>query len=220
MDDTWHTFTRDIEADLKVIYPNDHITRIVGFSIRGSGLIDDITTSTRSSKETFSYNGHTYKIVKTALSWQAASDAAHNDGGYLANIGSIAENHEIYSRLYRYITQGEYNNTVASNGGGASYVWIGGNDLPDPGGEGTWQWENNNANFWTGRMDGNAENGLYSNWGRDTNETQHEPDNAGNQDAAGIALTRWHLNNGDLGQASQWNDLIATDALYSIIEHD
>jgi len=59
--------------------------------------------------------GHTYKIVKNALSWQDASTAAHNDGGYLANIGSIAENHEIYSRLNRYIAHSEYASTIALN---------------------------------------------------------------------------------------------------------
>lgn len=218
MDGTWHTFTRDIEADLNVIYPNDHITRIVGFSIRGSGLIDDISTSTRAARETFSYNGHTYTIVKTALSWQDARIAANEDGGgYLANISSIAENHEIYSRLYRYITQGEYPNTVASNGGNASYVWIGGNDLEI---EGTWRWQNNNSHFWTGTQGGNAEGGLFSNWGRNTNEVQSEPDDTDGQDAAGIALTRWPINSGSLGQASQWNDLIAEDMLYYIVEHD
>ncbi|HHD62918.1 MAG TPA: hypothetical protein ENK96_00830 [Desulfobulbaceae bacterium] len=67
-------------------------------------------------------------------------------------------------------------------------------------------------------------NTLYNNWGHDTDQVQHEPDNAGNQDAAAIALTEWQLNNehpgqGHLGQASQWNDLIATDQLYYIIEY-
>ena len=221
-DGTWRDFTRDIAADLHSAQPGFTITAITGFRVRGTGMIDDISTRTRAGKETFSYNGHSYKIVKTARSWQDASTAAHNDRGYLANIGSIAENHEIYSRLYRYITQGEYPNTdtTPANGGGASYVWIGGNDLPDAQSEGTWIWENNNINFWSGGVAGNAVGGLYSNWGRDTNENPHEPDNANNQDAAGIALTRWPISSGNLGQASQWNDLIADTELYSIIEHD
>jgi hypothetical protein len=64
------------------------------------------------------------------------------------------------------------------------------------------------------------EGDLYGNWGRDTNENPHEPDNASNQDAAGIALTQWPISSGNLGQASQWNDLIADTELYSIIEYD
>ena len=215
-DGTWHTFTRDIEADFNMVYPDENITRIVGFAIRGSGRIDDISTSTRAPQETFTYNGHTYKIVKTALSWQDASDAAHADGGYLANIGSIAENHEIYSRLNRYIEDAEYAGTKASNGGEASYVWIGANDLTT---EGTWVWENSGKQFWSGIRDGNSVNGLYSNWGRNTSEVQREPDNAGNQDAAAMAITEWQLGSGNLGQSSQWNDLKTADALYYIVEY-
>jgi len=215
-DGTWRVFTRDIVADLHSARPDFTITAITGFRVRGNGMIDDISTQTRAARETFSYNGHSYTIVKTARTWQNASTAAHNDGGYLANIGSIAENHEIYSRLYRSITQGEYADTEASNGGGASYVWIGGNDRAV---ERTWRWENNGDHFWSNGADGHAEGGLYSNWGRDTEETQHEPDNSGEQDAAGIALTRWP-NSGNLGQASQWNDLIADDELFYIIEYE
>ncbi len=216
-DGTWHTFTRDIEADFKVIYPNDHITEIVGFSIRGSGRIDDISTSTRAPKEVFSYGGHTYKIVKTALTWQDASAAAIADGGYLANIGNIAENHEVYSRLNRFIADNEYINTAAPNGGNASYVWLGGNDLDVAD---TWVWANNLQQFWSGKILGNPVNGLYSNWGANTNEEKHEPDDAGIQEGLGIALTHWPIGSGSLGQTSQWNDLKVAEPLYYIIEYD
>jgi len=216
-DGSWHTFTRDIEADFHTIYPDDNITLLIGFAIRGSGRIDDIQTSTRGAYRVFMYGGHRYEIVKTPHNWQDASNDAQLKGGYLAHISSIAENHEIYSRLYRYITKDEYENTVASNGGGASYVWIGANDIQS---EGSWEWIENTELFWSGTSDGNALNGLYSNWGRDKDEVQREPDNASNQDAAAIALTEWQLGSGNLGQASQWNDLIASDALYTIIEYD
>jgi len=216
-DSTWHTFTRDIEADFNVIYPDENLTQIVGFAIRGSGSIDDLSTSTREPIEAFYYNGHNYKIVKTATTWQDASIMAHDDGGYLVNIGSIAENHEIYSRLFHYIAKSEYAGSVASNGGGATYVWIGANDLNS---EDTWVWEDNNEQFWSGIRDGNSVNGLYSNWGRNRSESQREPDNTSNQDAAGIALTEWQVGSGNLGQTSQWNDLIASDALYSVVEYD
>lgn len=39
----WHTITRDLNEDLRKVEKNNHITKIVGFSIRGSGLIDDIS---------------------------------------------------------------------------------------------------------------------------------------------------------------------------------
>ncbi len=219
LDGTWHTFSRDLEADLKRVLPDEEIEAILGFRMRGSnGRIDNIITATRGGYATFAYDGHTYEIVKNALSWQAASDAALAGGGYLPHIGSIAENHEIYSRLNRYISEAEYGSTSSANGGGATYVWIGANDR---GSEGMWRWENNNAHFWTGSTNGNAEGGLFTNWGKDVNRVQHEPDNSGNnQDAGAIALTEWPHNSGSLGQTSQWNDLIDTGALYYIIEHD
>ncbi len=104
----WHTFTRDLEADLHVTSPNDTLIRIVGFSIRGSGRIDNIMTFQRPAQETFSYRGHSYEIVKTAMNWQAARTFATNKGGYLANIEDVSENYEIYSRLFHYITASEY----------------------------------------------------------------------------------------------------------------
>ena len=165
----------------------------------------------------FVYEGHYYEMVKSALSWQDASTLAHKKGGYLTHISSQAENDMIYSHLQVYITQKEYANTVASNGGGAAYVWIGANDLDK---ENIWRWEDDNTHFWTGRQNGKVINHQFINWGIGQDNLQHEPDNASNQDAAGIALTQWPLHSGTLGHASQWNDLIATDALYYVIEYN
>ena len=39
---TWQTFTRDLEADLKDFDPDNNITSVDAFKIRGSGRIDDI----------------------------------------------------------------------------------------------------------------------------------------------------------------------------------
>jgi len=220
---TWRTFTRDLEADLHVLFPDDTLEEVIAFNVRGNGFIDDIKTSFRFPTANFTYAGHTYEIVKTALSWQDASTAAQNSGGYLANIGSIAENHEIYSRLYRCIEQNEYANTetTMSNGGGASYVWIGANDV-GAANEGTWRWTGSNQNFWTGTFqDGGPVGNAFNSWGRNTNEEQREPDNAGNnQDAAALAITRWPIGSGSRGQTSQWNDLITATELYYIIERN
>jgi len=41
----WMSFTRDIEADLQSIFPDETLELIIGFYIRGSGSIDDISTS-------------------------------------------------------------------------------------------------------------------------------------------------------------------------------
>jgi lysophospholipase L1-like esterase len=219
-DNTWHTYARDIEADLKTLFPDDTITEIRAFHVRSSGLVDDITTSARPAAEEFYFNGHRYKIVKTAISWGDASLAAQNDNGYLANIGSITENHEIYSRLNRYIAESEYDNTTSASGGGAAYVWIG---AMDSNAEGIWRWSNNNQHFWTGLSDGTPVAGQYNSWGHRSgnNGAQREPDDSGHQqDHAAIALTEWQIGSGNLGQASEWNDLNEGNLLYYIIEYD
>ena len=41
----WMRFTRDVDADLKSVFPNESLITISGFSIRGSGSIDDIQSS-------------------------------------------------------------------------------------------------------------------------------------------------------------------------------
>ena len=43
-DGSWHTFTRNLEADLHDAQPNNDLVEILGFLVRGSGRIDDIIT--------------------------------------------------------------------------------------------------------------------------------------------------------------------------------
>jgi hypothetical protein len=41
-DGKWHTFNRDLQADLKTAFPGTTILEVNGFLIRGSGMVDDI----------------------------------------------------------------------------------------------------------------------------------------------------------------------------------
>ena len=43
-DGSWHTITRDLDADLKEAQPDNKVEEVLGFLIRGSGRIDDIKT--------------------------------------------------------------------------------------------------------------------------------------------------------------------------------
>ena len=90
------------------------------------------------------FNGHTYQVVTTGLSFTDAKAAAEAVGGYLVIINSQAENDFVYGLLSNAgIT------TTAADGGGAKYVWIGASDATT---EGAWQW-----------VDGTALS--FSNWG-------------------------------------------------------
>lgn len=157
---------------------------------------------------TFTYNGKNYEVVKENKTWTLAAACAVERGGYLAEINDAAENSAIYSELSSNagITA---SNTVAPDGGGASYLWIGGNDLAS---EGVWIWDGANTGsgpqFWQGTSSGNPVGGLYNNWG-------NEPDNWNEQDGLGLAISDWPY-----GVASQWNDVDDGNTLYFVIEHD
>jgi len=43
VDGTWHTFTRDLEADWNEFMPDDPFVAVNGFFIKGSGTVDDIS---------------------------------------------------------------------------------------------------------------------------------------------------------------------------------
>ena len=155
----------------------------------------------------FVYNGKTYEVIKENKTWVDAAFCAVERGGILTEINDVAEQNAIYTELNTNagIT---VNNTVAPDGGGGSYVWIGGNDLSI---EGNWVWDGNNDNnstqFWMGTSTGNPVGGLYNNWG-------NEPDDFGGQDALGLSLNGWPL-----GSASQWNDVDHTNTLYYVVEY-
>lgn len=155
---------------------------------------------------TFTTNGIKYEIIKEKLSWVNAAACAVTRGGKLSEINSQAEQDTLFNRINMAgITA---SNTVAPDGGGASYLWIGGNDLST---EGKWIWDGDNqgafTQFWQGTASGNPIGGLYNNWG-------NEPDDYNGQDALGLAFTNWPL-----GIAGEWNDIKETNLLFYVIEY-
>ncbi len=155
----------------------------------------------------FTYNGTNYEIVKENLYWENAATCALTRGGFLTEINSQEEQDTIFYHVNNAgITA---SNTVAPDGGGASYLWIGGNDMAV---EGDWLWDGDNTGtstqFWQGTSSGSPVGGLYNNWG-------NEPDDFGTgQDGLGFAFTNWPL-----GVAGQWNDVDDANTLYYIIEY-
>lgn len=163
--------------------------------------------SNESNVYAFVYNNTNYEIVKENLNWVDASACAVSRGGFLAEIDTQEEQDSIFFHVNNAGIIGS--NTVAPDGGGASYLWIGGNDMNI---EGDWIWDGNNdgtgAQFWQGTSSGSPVGGLYNNWG-------NEPDNFGSgQNGLGFAFTNWPL-----GVAGQWNDVDDANTLYYIIEY-
>lgn len=154
----------------------------------------------------FVYSNKNYEIVQETKTWEEAAACAVARGGQLVEINDQAEQDEIFLQLGNAAIVNA--NTIAPDGGGGAYVWIGGNDLET---EGNWIWDGDNDNagdqFWQGDVTGAPVGGLYNNWG-------DEPDNAGEQDALGLSLDGWPL-----GVAGEWNDVQATNNLYYVIEY-
>ena len=155
----------------------------------------------------FTYNGTDYEVVRENKTWTEASTCAVERGGYLAEINDQAEQTAVYDEVFDNagITA---SNTVAPDGGGASYVWIGGNDFAT---EGRWIWDGDNntvgPQFWQGTSTGVPIGGLFNNWG-------NEPDDFGTgQDGLGLAITNWPL-----GLSGEWNDVDDANTLYYVIE--
>lgn len=154
----------------------------------------------------FSADGISYEIIKENLNWTDAAACAVNRGGFLTEINTQLEEDSIFHfvNLAGIIAS----NTDAPDGGGAAYLWIGGNDLTS---EGVWVWDGNNdatsTQFWQGTSTGTSVGGLYNNWG-------DEPDDFSGQDALGFAFNNWPY-----GVAGEWNDVDQNNTLYFIIEY-
>lgn len=180
----------------------------------------NVMSQCASAANIFTFSGTTsnYEIVKEAKTWTAAASCASQRGGYLVEINSQAEQTLVYNGIISSSVANNY--SPVGDGGGASYMWIGGNDKVT---EGDWFWDGNNdlvgTKFWTGQgaagaNNGSAFGGAYVNWGGKSTTTIKEPDNYNsNQDGAAIALMQWPY-----GIAGEWNDIAETNAIYYIIE--
>lgn len=101
-----------------------------------------------------------------------------------------------------------YQNTIAPDGGGAAYVWLGGTDESI---EGSWIWDKSKQAISTSRDE----------WG--SGILGSEPDNFnGNQDNLAFGLENWPADSSPAGygEFGQWNDINGSNELFSLVEFD
>lgn len=150
------------------------------------------------------YEGQKYLVFNTEKNYEDAKAAADlvsiTEQSALVVVDTAGEGSFIFDLLTANNVK-----SVAEDGGGAVYAWLG---ASDSGTEGIWQW-----------VDGSALN--YTNWG--VTDGYSEPDNwdsrgagsgyTGQQDYAAIALTDWPV-----GSAGQWNDVDGVNTLAYVVE--
>ncbi|MGI8604127.1 MAG: peptidylprolyl isomerase [Verrucomicrobiales bacterium] len=183
----------------------------------GIGVLTALLALPARADRVFVFNTHTYVVVQTKRTWDLAhAHAVSVLHGSLAQIDDAAENAAILLGA-----SGQGGSSTAADGGGAVYLWIGGDEFEI---EGTFGWidaAGGRTKFWTGGKNGSAFSGLYHNWGRSVVGTAGpEPDNFnGTQNQVGYALGPWPAAGADkIGQPGQWNDLYGTNQLFSIAE--
>ena len=164
----------------------------------------------------FEHNGHTYKLIESAVSWHAAVATAERmtlagKSGYLARIDSAAENAAIFDAVSNRLSAEQVVLTTPNDGSGAAFIWLGGTDSDQ---EGDWRWINNGDAFWYGDFNGSPIGGRYNNWGIQPD------DETGSEDALAMGLGDWPEPFYDLGEAGQWNDLDPDTSLFYVIEFD
>ena len=162
------------------------------------------------------YGGHVYSLYAGGVdnaTYATATTKAQGLGGYLARIDDPAENLAVFNFLAANnasITQ------AAGDGGGARYVWLGGDDLAV---EGTWRWQDNADAFYSGTgLAGAPVGGRYNNFGVGA-FTQEPDDFLGAQDGLGMAMDDWPAPSGIGGNAAgKWNDINAANTMAFVVE--
>ena len=163
-----------------------------------------------------SYDGRNYDLYAGGndnMTLAAASAQATLLGGSLVRIETSAENAAIFAWLTVHTSS---ITSIATDGGGARYVWLGGSDSAS---EGSWRWMDNNDLFYLGTgVAGSPQGGLYNNFGVGI-FTQEPDDFSSAQDGLAIAMDDWPAPVGVGGNAAgKWNDISVANTMAFVVE--
>ncbi|MCF2860237.1 putative Ig domain-containing protein, partial [Pseudoalteromonas sp. SMS1] len=126
----WHTITRDLEADLKSVEPDNHITNVSAFLIRGSGSIGKITLSDIDQAELTRRGITTGTSLTQGLTGAFAAQGDHTQYDVLGNIVSYTDKVGAKTR-YFYDAQGNQRFEVDAQGQVTEYRYNGFNERTD-----------------------------------------------------------------------------------------
>ena len=168
-----------------------------------------VSADTPKPQNLYTFNGHTYEKVELPMTWTEASNFAEEKSGTLVKIESFQEN--IFLKSFMSQTK-----TLARDGGGSEYFWLGGSDTDI---EGEWRW-NDRTKITTSQIT------AYDLWGRGPGfSTEYgEPDNfGGNQDCLAMGVNFWPKKadaTNYLGKPGEWNDISCENKLAFVVEYD
>ena len=162
--------------------------------------------------KSFSTESAEYKLVMKPSSHHRASAIAKGMGGKLVELESVEESNLFSDALTGLIADRslvkKLSKTTASDGGGGSYLWLGGSDESS---EGEWKWLSSDQLISTTRSD----------WATKVSDETTEPDNMADENELNItqdylAQGLWDLN--ILKPGGQWVDLLETNKLWFVVE--
>lgn len=155
----------------------------------------------------FSTSDSDYALILKPATFAKAEKKALKFGGYLADLSTPDENPEVFDSITGLLDRSLYKKSTASDGGGSSYVWLGGSDS---GSEGVWRWSKSGALIPTDSPE----------WGKGA--MGREPDNfQGTQHYLALGLENWPYGSADgmgFGNAGMWNDIQGGNKLFYLIE--
>jgi hypothetical protein len=155
----------------------------------------------------FSTATSSYSLILKPTTFVKAQKNAYKYGGYLAELSSSSENAQVFDSITGILESSLYNKSIASDGGGSSYLWIGGSDSAS---EGVWYWSKSGISIPLNSPE----------WGKGS--MGQEPDNfGGGQDYLALALENWPYGSADnkgYGNAGMWNDIQGSNKLFYLVE--